>query len=311
MRKTILQLFQEFLFESEFVKKMRPETLRGYSHTFHLFLKLMPDISLQTLSSNAVTQFFKILQERKRFVGKGIIKVGVKKSTVATYWGKLSAFFEWLATKKYIATNPFYEMQYPSPVYEDRKYLKKEEIEKIITAIHTHHNNNILVLKRNLVLFHILLFCGLRREEVMSLQVRDIDFERKALTVRADTSKSGKTRQIPLHSSVIMHVKDYLNARKSYTTPYLIVSNSRDEKLTNNGLKHLIQKLRDNSGVDFHVHQLRHTFAVNFLKTSNNIVKLKQLLGHKSISMTIIYLRCLPTDEMRGDIENMNVDTLI
>lgn len=311
MRKTLQQLFQEFVYECEFVKKVRPETLRGYSNTFQLFIKLLPECSVDTLSSSTITQFFKILQERKRVVGKGIIKIGIKKSTVATYWGKLSAFFEWLAAKKHIEVNPLKGMRYPSPIYEDRKYLKKEEVEKIITAIHTHHNNNILILKRNLVIIHVLLFCGLRREELLLLQVRDIDLERKMITVRGDTSKSGKTRQIPLHQNIIMYLKDYLNARRSYTIPYLVVSSSRNERLTSNGLKHLVIKLRNWSGVQFHLHQLRHTFAVNFLKASNNIVKLKQLLGHKSITMTIIYLRCLPADEIRGDIENMSVDTFL
>ena len=145
----------------------------------------------------------------------------------------------------------------------------------------------------------------------MSLQIRDIDFERKLITIRADTSKSGRSRQLPLHSSIIMHLQDYLSERKHYTTPSLIVSSTRDEKLTLDGLKHLVTNLRDYSGVEFHVHQLRHTFAVNFLKSSNNIAKLKQLLGHKSIMMTMTYLRCLPTDELRGDIEQMNIDRLI
>lgn len=311
MRRNLQQLFQEFLYECEFVKKVKPETLRGYVHAFQLFNKLVPDCSIYSLSSDALIRFFKVLQERKRMVGKGTIKIGIKKSTAATYWSKLNVFFTWLVMKGYLKSNPFNELNYPSPVYEDRQYLKKEEIEKIITAIHSHHNNNLLILKRNLVLFYIFLFCGLRKEELMLLQIRDIDFERKILTIRADTSKSGRSRQIPLHSSLSMHLKDYLLARKTYTTPYLIVSSSRDAGLTKDGLKHLIERLKKTSGVRFHLHQLRHTFAVNFLKTSNNIAKLKQLLGHKSIVMTMVYLRCLPTNELRGDIENMSIDSLI
>ena len=93
MKKTLDQLFQVFLYECEFVKKVRPETLRGYSHTFQLFLKLIPECDLNTLSPGTVTTFFRILQERKRLVGKVIIKNGIKKSTVATYWGKLKEIF--------------------------------------------------------------------------------------------------------------------------------------------------------------------------------------------------------------------------
>lgn len=311
MKKDLQQFFDEFMYECEFIKKIKSETIRGYSNTFKLFIKLMPDTSLNTLNNHTIIDFFKALQERKRIVGKGINKVGVKKSTLATYWSKLNMFFNWLKEKRYIVKNPFDELPYPSPSYEDKKFLKKEEVEKIITAVHSHHDNNLFILKRNLALFYLLLFCGLRREELLLLQIRDIDFERKTLTIRGDTSKSGVTRQVPLHSTCIMYLKDFLASRKKYTTPYLIVSSSRDERLSLDGLKHLVSKIRRCSGVAFHLHQFRHTFAVNFLKCSNNIAKLKQLLGHKNISMTLTYLRCLPTDELRGDIENMSIDKLI
>lgn len=311
MQKGIAKLFQEFLYESEFVKKVRPETLRGYLHTFSLFSKIIPGISLSSLSPNDITSFFKTLQERKRIVGKGIVKVGVRKSTVATYSRKLNAFFKWLVMRGHIPLNPFDKIRFPTPQYEDKKFLKRDEIEKIISAIHFSHNKNILILKRNLVIFYLFLFCGIRREELCQLQVRDIDLERRLLTVRANTSKSGIERSVPIHPDLLMYLKDYLMQRRKYTTKYLIVSNSIDNGLTKNGLKHLVEKLQMQSGVQFHVHQFRHTFAVNFLKTSNNIMKLKQLLGHKSIAMTSVYLRCLPPDEFRSDIENMNIDSLI
>lgn len=311
MKKGLESCFAEFIYEAEFVKKVRTETLRGYKNSFTLLLKIIPGLSIESLHASTVIEFFKILQERNRVVGKGIIKRGVKKSTVATYWSKLNVFFDWLRTNGYIKLNPFSNLPYPSPQYDDRKFLTKVEIEKIISAVHLHHDNNILILKRNLALFYLLLLCGLRREELMLLQIRDIDFERKILTIRADTSKSGKSRQIPLHSSLIMYLKDYLMTRKRFTTPFLIVSSAKDEKLSYEGLKHLVEKIKQYSGVPFHVHQFRHTFAVNFLNSSNNIAKLKQLLGHKSISMTLVYLRNLPVDEMRSDIETMSIDMLM
>jgi site-specific recombinase XerD len=310
-KRNLQQLFDEFLYECEYARKVRPETLRGYVSTFTLFNKLMPETTCEKITSQTVVTFFRILQERKRIVGKGVVKIGIKKSTIATYWNKLNGFFKWLVTKHYINNNPFATLKYPSPSYDDKKFLKKEEIEKIIAAVHTHHDNNLLILKRNLVLFYLLLFCGLRREELMLLQIRDIDIERKILTVRADTSKSGTSRQLPLHSQLLLYLKDYLNERKHSITPYLIISSKRDERLTYDGLKHLVDKLRYYSGIPFHLHQFRHTFAVNFLKTNNNIAKLRQLLGHKTISMTMAYLRCLPVDELRSDIECMSIDNLI
>jgi len=311
MKKDIQQLFNEFIWECEFVKRLRPDTLQSYRQAFSTFAKLTPGVSLESLTPNMITTFFKTLQERKRIVGRGTVKIGVKTSTVGAYWRKLTCFFQWLELRNYISVNPFKVLTYPTPAYEDAKYLKKREIEKIITAIHASQGNSILVFKRNLVLFYLLLYCGLRKEEVMLLQIPDIDFERRLLTIRKESSKSGKTRQLPLHSTTLMHLKDYLKQRNEYTTPYLIVSKGTDDKLSYAGLKHLVDSIRKRSGVQFHLHQFRHTFAVNFLKTTNNIGHLRQLMGHKDIRMTMVYLRCINVDEIRGEIELMNIDNFL
>ena len=67
-----------------------------------------------------------------------------------------------------------------------------------------------------------------------------------------------------------------------------------------------ILKIAKESGVKFHMHQFRHTFAVNFLHNcGQNSFKLQALLGHKSIVSTAIYTRCLPAEIVRADIERL------
>jgi integrase/recombinase XerD len=280
-------------------------------NVFTLFTSLVPDVHLSNITTETVTAFFKVLEQRKRIVGRSTVKMGIKKSTVATYWGKLNSFLSWLQARNHIAANPFAAMKYPAPKYEDRKFLKKSEVEKIFAAIYIHHNDNLLLLKRNIALFHILLFCGLRREELLQLQIRDIDMERHLLTIRSETSKSGISRQLPLNSNVITALMDYFLQRKKYTCQYLFVSNTIDRQFTSDGLNHLVLRTIVQSGVRFHLHQFRHTFAINFLKQSNNLFMLKELLGHRDISMTALYLRCLPVDEMRNDMAKMSIDKLL
>ena len=240
MKPSIAELFDEYMFECEFSRKSQPETLRGYRQTFKTLQMLAPDLSLDSLSPTLITRFFKTLHERKRIVGRGKIKTGVKKSTIAQYWTKLNKFFEWLRVRNHISQNPFSGMVFPTPTFEDRKFLSKQSVEKIITAIHNHANGSLFLLKRNLAMFYVLLFCGLRREELLLLQIRDLDFERKVLTVRAETSKIPRTRHIPLHSQVIMYLRDYLRERRNNTTPYLFVSSQRDDRLTRDGLNQLV-----------------------------------------------------------------------
>lgn len=311
MKKSISQLFEEFIFECEYARKLRPETLKGYRDEFRLLMSLKPNISIETITGREIADYFQILQNRKRIVGKGVVKTGVKKSTVANHWSRLNSFLRWLKRRNYISDNPLDGIKFPRPVYEDKKFLKREEIEKILTGILSNSSTSSLLLKRNLTIFYLLLFCGLRREELLLLQVRDIDLNRKIITIRAETSKIPRTRHLPIHSQLAYHLKEYLLERKRYTTPILIVSSTSDRGMSFAALKHWVQTLRNQIGIHFHLHRFRHTFAVNFLKHSNNIAKLKQLMGHSDIRMTIQYLRCLPTKEMRGDIESMNIDNLI
>lgn len=311
MRKTIDDLFEQFLQEWEFTRRAKKSTLRGFVQAIKLFRNLLPDVTIETLTVASVTQFFRVLQQRKRSVGKGIIKTGVKNSTVRNYWSKLNTFFEWLYVHHYLSENPFRFMRLPPLVWDDVKFLKKEQIERIFNVLHNPVNPRTILAKRNLAMFYVFLFCGLRKEELLQLQVRDVDLERKILTVRAETSKIPRTRQIPLHTTTVMYLTDYLRERRQKQTPFLFVSNSRDDRISTNGLTDIVTELKKRSGVRFHLHQLRHTFAVNFLKSSNNVVKLKQLLGHTDIKMTLVYVRCLPTNELRADVQHMRIDEFV
>lgn len=311
MQKGIRQLFEEFIYECEYARKLRPGTLKGYTHSFHTFSKFASIEKVTDITPGAMVDFFYTLENRNRIVGKGMIKTGVRKSTLASYWCKLNPFFSWLVTNRQLQDNPLKKLHYPTPKYEDKKFLSKKEVERILSALYRMPNSNMLLFKRNLVFFHLLLFSGLRKEEVMLLQVRDVDLEKRMLTIRPETTKMGKGRTIPIHTGSLLLIKDYLQQRKSYTTQYFIVSISRDDRLSYDGLRHLMDRVRSASGVAFHLHQLRHTFAVNFLKSTNNIFKLKTILGHKDISVTMLYLRCIPPEELRQDINTMHIGAFV
>lgn len=312
MKKDLPQLHREFMKECEFSVKLSPETLRGYQASFEQLLAMMPSIELDSLSPDLVTEFFKRLEERKRKIGLTVVKRGIKKSTVATYRSKLNKFFEWLRIKGQIAENPFAEIPYPSVSYEDRKFLKRGDIEKIFAAL-TLYSKKSFIRRRNAAIFSVFLNCGLRKNELVNLRIYDFDLERKTLLVRAETSKSRRDRTIPLNSGVLSFIYDYIEERrkKRCATPYFFVSSSRDDRFTKDGLLHVVDDLNALSGVDFHLHQLRHTFAVNMLNNGCDIAKLKQLMGHSDIRMTMTYLRCLPTKAMRADVEKLTFENLI
>src|SRR5207237_8722849 len=96
-------------------------------------------------------------------------------------------------------------------------------------------------------------------------------------------------------------------------TPFPWVASHQHTALKSEGLRYLVKVLAHESQVKFHLHQLRHTFAVNFLHNSgHNSVKLQGLLGHRSIVSTAIYTRCLSPEIVRADIERMaDIDNMV
>ncbi len=155
----------------------------------------------------------------------------------------------------------------------------------------------------------LLLYTGMRRNELLSLQVRDIDLYGHEITIRAETSKSKKTRILKLHPTLMLHIRDYYKERNArhLKSEYLILSNKGDSGLTLEGLKHWTDALNRKSGVKFHLHLFRHTFACKLSEADVNVFKIQKMLGHTDISMTMKYARSLRTEDMATDISKISI----
>ena len=313
-------LHQEFMGYSRFTRQVSPNTLRGYQNAFDLLLKHYPDITTAMITPESLSGFFEWLQTRERIVGRGAIRQGVKKTTIATYWVKLTKFFSWLVLKGYLTSNPLKNkaLEFPRIRYDDRKYLERKDIKKMLRAVSvTIQWQSDLIRARNVAIIAVALFCGLRRTELLSLKVSDVDLTHGRLIVRGETSKSKMSRTIPLNSEVRQSLTQYLNERSLspilFTTVFLWVAGYKNTPLKSEGLRYLVRILSSESQVRFHLHQLRHTFAVNFLHTSgHNSYKLQGLLGHRSIVSTAAYTRCLPPEIVEADLQRMtDIDNMV
>lgn len=314
MKIELKKLHDEYIEYCKYSKRLRPETIKGYEEVFRHFSTLMPEIKdTGSLSVEIMNRFFKKLQVRKRIVGRNTEKVGVKDSTIRTYWSKLNSFFAWLHQKKLI-TNDLLDKKNrpPLPIYDNSPALNKDKVEKIYSAILL-NSKKVLMLKRDTAMISTLLFTGIRKTEFISLTVLDVDLEKRIITIRGSTSKSKRTRQVPINETLFIHIKDYLNERNrmKYRTQKLFVSTNRDVGLTEHGLKHWIKRLEQLSGVKFHLHQFRHTFACSLARSNVSIAKIQKLMGHTDLRMTERYLRSIGVEDMRDDISRLSIDNLV
>lgn len=312
--KDIKVLHKEFITQARYAERLSIETIKGYQMVFDLLIKRFPELTAGDINIGLITEFFKWMDERERVVGKNQIKKGVKKSTIATYWGKLSKFFNWLVANEHMRENPLksQKMKYPAVKYDDQKFLTKDKLDKIFTALHYGVDwKNSFLKKRNIAIFTTLFYSGLRRGELVGLKPMDLDFKNNRITVRPETSKSNRKRVIPLHIKVKEAVVDYLKEKKErgYKTEWLWASNNADRRFEKDGLKHLVELVSKKSGVKFHLHQFRHTCAINLLLSNNgNIIMVQQMLGHADLKMTATYLRAMPQSVMEECVAKLDLD---
>ncbi len=304
-------LFESYLSEAQYSKNLSPRTIKGYREVFTIFQKLLPDIKeTDDLHPSLMNEFYKRLSTRKRIVGRDTVKVGVKPSTIRTYYNKLIAFFRWLENNNYIENRNLTKhiIKPPQPTYEDEKSLSNSEVSKIIASISLHNMDDPFMYKRDMLIVSLLLYTGIRKGELLALRVQDVDFENKTLFIDGHTSKSKKSRFIPLHFTLISHLKVYLKERKSKKlyTDALIVSSQQDKALSEYGLKYWVKKYSKLSGIKFHIHRFRHTFACTLAKEKADIISIMRVLGHSSTQMTERYLRSITTENSRNFIEKMS-----
>jgi integrase/recombinase XerD len=308
METNLKKLNSQFIAECKYSSRLRDETIRGYVNTFKLFELIMKEIiTTKDLTPSSLVEFFKQLDTRDRKLNNGKIQVGVKNTTIKTYWAKLNVFFKWLEKSDYIEKNPFEGKKSPRVSYDDFKRLTDEEVRKIITSI-VQGGNKPFAYCRDMFMVNLFLLTGMRRTEFISLKLTDLDLYRRTVTIRGETSKSKFSRTLQMNSALFLMLNNYLKERKrmGYKTDNLIVSTTKDRGLTIDGLNHWNKRVVKASGVKFHPHMFRHTFACKLVEANVSIYKIKELMGHTDIRMTVKYLRSLNTADMGEDLEKIS-----
>ncbi|MCG8378962.1 MAG: tyrosine-type recombinase/integrase, partial [Proteobacteria bacterium] len=126
--------------------------------------------------------------------------------------------------------------------------------------------------------------------ELVSLDINDIDFNDRVLTV---TGKGKKTRSIPVGQHAIEAIKNWLKNRRSIAAgeeQALFVSN-RGKRISPRSVQQRLKQWAIKQGLPTHVHphMLRHSFASHMLESSGDLRAVQELLGHTDISTTQVY----------------------
>jgi len=127
---------------------------------------------------------------------------------------------------------------------------------------------------------------GLRRAELVKLDIEDINLEEKTLFIHG---KGGNKRIVPITAKALESMREYLSIRQAYNGALLV--SARGKRLGSSGVYYI---LREKAGIRPHL--LRHACASHMLKNGCSIRVIQQLLGHKKLCATQIYTQIQKAD---------------
>ncbi len=238
----------------------------------------------------------KYIDERtlKEFIASFILNSEVKysKRTISRKISTLKSFYKFLNRKKLFNTNPARNLIFPK-LSKNLPYVIDEK--SIADMLDSGYFTKDIWGIRDKAVMELLYSSGIRLNELINLNKENIDFKNNVIKVRG---KGRKERIIPIGLPAIGAIITYLDKREQYfeekCTDYdmSVIFNAKNGKklypaLLNRIAEKYISKVSEIKKKSPHV--LRHSFATHMLNHGADIMAVKDLLGHASLSTTQIY----------------------
>jgi len=209
-------------------------------------------------------------------------------SSINRKMASLKSFYKFLLKTKQIDNNPFVKHKsLKTPKQVQIPFSEKE----INTLFELHFLETDFDSVRNRLVVELLYATGMRRAELINLDIKAIDFYGNSIKV---LGKRNKERIIPLLASTSAVIKLYLTKRKELPiihAPEKLILSKKGNKISETFVYRLINDYFStiSEKVKRSPHVLRHSFATHLLNNGADLNSVKELLGHASLSSTQIY----------------------
>lgn len=272
-----------------------PNTIK--SHLFYLnrFIRFLRDMGIEEITAVAkdtVRDYQAHLFEEINFKGQP--------NTVRTQNNALKvvkSFFRLLLENDYIVNDPARDITYArTPNRLPRSILTPPEIKKLLKTPDT----KTVLGYRDKTLLELLYSTGIRKEEVNSLLVQDVDYNEGI--VRINAGKGSKDRVVPIGKIASRYIENYIKGVRpalirDQRNDHLFLS-LRGNKLSKNMVWQIVKGYAKKAKLKKNIspHTFRHTCATHMLRNKANIRHIQEMLGHASLNSTQVYTQVSITD---------------
>ena len=295
MKVDLKNIKTEFLSYLKSERGFSDHTLESYSNDIGVFIDYCSTIfsgytiDLDLIDTNTI----------RRFIGSEMEKVYITKKekksyhtkTIARRLAAIKSLFNYLYNFEKIKDNPAMHLRTPKTDKNLPVIVRENDIVSLMEEPIKNPITNEIEGVRDHAILEMLYATGLRLSELLSINICDIDRKSKLVKVMG---KGGKERIVPIGKVALNSIESYLkklgkSIRSSYEDPLFV--NKKGKRLPKRTLQRRIKKYLEVTMGGGTVHTLRHTFATHLVNSGADILTVKELLGHSSLSSTQHYTR--------------------
>ena len=302
----IPQILRDFLTYHENIKGQSPRTIAEYYldlRMFFRFLMLMrndmpintpledipiKNIDIEFIRNITTSDVFDFLSylanDRPLNPESTATDYGIEPASRSRKLSAIKSFFKYLTVRtKQLQENPVADLEYPKLRKSLPRYLTLEQSSALLRSVEGQNE------KRDYAILMLFLNCGIRRSELVGLNLTDV-YEDRIRVV----GKGNKERFVYFGSACRKAIDAYLPERyKKVLSDNRALFGSRDNnRISITAVHRLVKKALLQAGLDstqFSAHKLRHTAATMMLSGGVDVKTVQEVLGHENLNTTQIY----------------------
>jgi len=285
-------LVAEFVAYLHLVRGRGPLTCEAYARDIELFaafLTTSASDSAVSVDGVARRRAFALLAAETRDVTRFVLELrgarGYGAVSIRRKLAALRAFYGWLRAERRRDDDPARDVPAPKAPKRLPVVMAERHVETLLaTSVAGRTDFQRL---RDRALLELLYASGIRRAEVASLNLDDVDLERRMLRV---IGKGDKQRVVLVNETAATAMRAYLGVRPRTSDRAFFVGRT-GKRLGVRQVWAIFRTIAGIARIDVHAtpHVMRHSFATHLLENGADLMTIKELLGHESLATTQIY----------------------